>query len=167
MTFKRHVMNTNQEVLHKLESNDASLRNKAALKILDDNLEELVPALAAAVARSTNIGANGTLVYALGHFDCSRYFELLFDVALHHKYEASGEAFSILLEQDFNLSKDQLLAVKIAINETNIDSLTDFQQVALDGIRRRFFGVPSDDPNQVTPVFEDKLIWPYHRFKRD
>jgi hypothetical protein len=158
-------MNRTQKVLQELESIDSSLRNDAALKVMDNNLEELVPALAAAVARSSNVGANGTLVYALGHFDCSRYFELLVDVALHHKFEASGEAFSILLEKDFDLNKDQLLAVEQAINEAKIDSLTDFQQEVLDGIRYRFFGVESNDLSPISPMFDVKSSWPYRRLK--
>lgn len=127
-----------------LESDDASLRNETALEIADNRGEEAVPILATAIARTENIGANGTLVYALGHFDCRQYCELLITVALHHRFEASQEAMMILTEKDCDFLDDQLLTVKKELDAAGQGALLDYQQYALGRIRKHFFGRVSD-----------------------
>lgn len=136
--------NINHPLLSELASSDSSLRNKAALEIVDHDWKEFLPHLAMAIARPSNIGANGTLVYALGHFDCREYFELLVNVAIHHGFEASQGALCILTQNDFELSGHQLSKLERDLDGVSRHPLLDFQMYAVGRIREHFCGEPSN-----------------------
>ena len=72
--------------------------------------------------------------------DCSSYFELLVSVALQHRFEASLEARSILMEHDLVLQNDQIVECMMFIDSVDLDALTDFQREASADIRERFYG---------------------------
>ena len=113
--------------------------------MIDTNAVDLIPALTDAIMNADNVGANGTLVYALGHFDCNPYFQLLVAVALRHKFEASSEACSILLEHDFVLRDYQIAECRMLVASALEGTLTDFQKVALADIGERFCGERGPD----------------------
>jgi hypothetical protein len=138
--FCKKKMTSQENIVEALKSADASVRNAAALRMIDTDAVDFIPALTDAIMNADNVGANGTLVYALGHFDCNPYFRLLVAVALRHKFEASCEACSILLEHDFELLDKQIAECRRLVDSAQEDTLTDFQMVALAQIRERFCG---------------------------
>lgn len=101
-----------QNYIQGLESEDASVRNDTALKIIDGKHEELVPKLLERIHDPRTKGANGTLVYALGHFDCSKYFTDLVRFAVTLGFEAHWGAMSILGKQKFWIGEEDIEHVK-------------------------------------------------------
>lgn len=127
------------DIIRDLGSPVPWVRNEAAMRLLDSHAADAIPALATAIAKEENIGNNGTLVYVLGHFECSSYFGLLVRVALRHGFEASMEATDILAKHDLALQACQLEEAKTFIESLGMASLADFQKNALAGIRERFY----------------------------
>ena len=128
-----------EEVLSDLQSCDASKRNEAALKAIDLRLEEAVPVLLKSALNRDNIGFNGTLVYALGHFDCLLYFSQLVEISIFHGYEAVWAAMSIIDDQKLNPSKRQLEEALSVIESAVSNDLTEEQTRALDLIKERYY----------------------------
>lgn len=137
-------MTSTDEIVRDLSAADPSIRNAAALRMIDARAVGAIPALSEAIARADNVGSNGTLVYALGHFDCSEHFQLLVSVALRHRFEASMEARRILAEHDFVLQDHQLEECGRWLGALRLSELTDSQRQAMAEIRDRFLGFPSD-----------------------
>ncbi len=138
-------MTSTEEIVQELKSVDPSVRNAAALRVIDTDAVDAIPALTDAIMKAVNVGANGTLVYALGHFDCTPYFGLLVSVALRHGFEASREALSILCEHDFVLRPDQIAECQKLLDCAHEGTLTEFQKEALAEIRERFSGDRASD----------------------
>ena len=134
-----HEMTLNDEIIVDLGSPDPRVQNKAAIRLIDCNAVDAIPSLTQAITAFNNIDANGTLVYALGHFECSPHFELLVSVALRHQFEASWTAHDILKEHEFELRNTQLEETRRFIESLDIDGLTNFQQDALATIIEKFF----------------------------
>ena len=133
-------MTATDKIIRDLQATDRAVRNAAALRLIDAKAVDAIPALTDAIRNTEHIGANGTLVYALGHFDCSSHFGLLVAVALRHEFEASLEARKILTEHDLVLQDDQLAECRRFIDSLDVNGLTEFQRAALVEIRERFFG---------------------------
>ena len=101
-------MDTYAQLLEALRSTDPQERNKAALDL--KRLTEItVPALLQAIRQPANKHNNGTLVYALMVFNCSDHFAELFSLAASdNSYEVQCHALSILQEQNFTPSHEEL-----------------------------------------------------------
>lgn len=110
-----------QSLVEDLESEDPSIRNKAALELMDIGDEVAVEPLLRAISKPNNINHRGTLVYALSAFNCERCLELLVDLVLTGNFEVSTGAFSILEEQ----------ATSTAANERAVGQMRRYQPSAL------------------------------------
>ncbi|OON66869.1 HEAT repeat domain-containing protein [Hymenobacter sp. CRA2] len=84
-----------------LDSADQWLRNAIAIELKRLGDARAVESLFCAALEPTNIGANGTLMYVLRSFDCRQYLPQLFEIILHHGYEALLMAVWIVDEQEF------------------------------------------------------------------
>lgn len=87
-----------QSLIQALEASDSSVRDRAALQLRDIGDERAVQPLLQAIARPENLNHRGTLVYALGAFDCESFLEPLVDLALTGNFEVSTGALSIIEE---------------------------------------------------------------------
>ncbi|XLZ71012.1 hypothetical protein ABT364_03340 [Massilia sp. SR12] len=87
-----------QSLLQDLESSSSSIRDKAALELMDLQDEAAVGPLLRAIAKPENINHRGTLVYALGAFNCEAFLEVVIDLALTGNFEVSLGAIGIIEE---------------------------------------------------------------------
>jgi HEAT repeat protein len=95
---RHHYMSDLQSLIHDLEASESAVRDKAALQLMDIGDERAVQPLLQAISKPENINHRGTLVYALGAFDCELFLEPLVDLALSGNFEVSAGALSILEE---------------------------------------------------------------------
>lgn len=131
------------KIIRDLRSDDPALRHAAALKAADSGLGELAPVLLERSLEPKMIGWNGTLIYALGHFDCSRYFAQLAEVAVSHGYEAAWGSMSIIDEQEIQPTREELEGAKAIMKRAKKEGLSDDQEEAWGMIEGRYF---PDDP---------------------
>ncbi|MFG3454423.1 HEAT repeat domain-containing protein [Stutzerimonas stutzeri] len=107
-------MRTVEIIIQDLESSNSSIRNKAALDLMDMQAEGAVEPLLKAISKPENVNHRGTLVYALTAFNCEQYLEVIVDLALTGNYEVAAEACSIISElksspENVNRLQKQLL----------------------------------------------------------
>lgn len=96
-----------------LESPDAKIRNHAALDLMDRQAEAAIAPLIRAILKPENEHHRGTLVYALGAFDCEPCVELLIDLALTGNYEVSLGACSIIYDMTLAPETMQRIAAQL------------------------------------------------------
>jgi HEAT repeat protein len=87
-----------RSLIQDLESRSSSVRDKAALNLMDLGDESAVGPLLQAISKPENINHRGTLVYALGEFNCEPFLEVLVDLVLTGNFEVSTGAFGIIEE---------------------------------------------------------------------
>ena len=85
-----------QSLIQDLESNNSSVRDKAALDLMDMGDGSAVGPLLRAISKPENLNNRGTLVYALGAFNCEPFLEALVDLVLTGNFEVSTGAFGII-----------------------------------------------------------------------
>ena len=85
-------------LIQDLESSNPAIRDQAALDLMELGNDAAVIPLLAAITKPENANNRGTLVYALGAFDCLNHLEALVDLVLTGNYEVSTCAFSIIDE---------------------------------------------------------------------
>ena len=98
--------------LLELDNSYNLLRNEASriLSEIGDNIA--VDPLFRCILKKENIGYNGSQVYALESFDCSLKFTELFEILFYHGLEAKLSAHSILTEQEFLFTNEDLTKIK-------------------------------------------------------
>jgi len=100
-----------------LESTDSSVRDKAAISLMDIGDKRAVLPLIKAIQMPENTNHRGTLVYALSAFNCLAHIKLLVNLILTANFEVATGVFQIL--EQSNLNKDQKNQIKKQIG--NID----------------------------------------------
>lgn len=89
----------NSDLLIKaLKSQESSVRDSAAIELMDLGEVRAVEPLIQAIQVPESVNHRGTLVYALSAFDCSNYLSLLVELVLTGNYEVAAGAFSIIEE---------------------------------------------------------------------
>ena len=127
-----------QSYIQGLKSEDALVRNDTAIKIIDGNHGELVPKLLGRINDPKTKGANGTLVYALGHFDCSEYFTDLVRFAVTLGYDAHFGAMCILGEQKFWINEEDIKQIKDLFDSLDDAALKEYHKEAIRIISESF-----------------------------
>jgi hypothetical protein len=92
------------KLIEKLSSPQPSIRNAAAMELMDLGNAEAIPFLINAIEHPDNRNARGTLIYALSAFDCSKLFSHLFRWVSEGGFEAAGEALNIIHNQELSPS---------------------------------------------------------------
>jgi HEAT repeat protein len=92
------------ELLGDLGSDDARVRDCAALRLMDLQDARAVAPLVRAILAPDNVNHRGTLIHALGAFDCSEHVEMLLDLTLGGNFEVSVTAYSIVTEMNLSSS---------------------------------------------------------------
>jgi hypothetical protein len=109
-------MDEHTQLLKALGSADPKERDKAAL-CLRDIAEAAVPALLRAIHEPANKNNRGTLAYAPNVFNCSEHFAMLFALAVTGNYEVQCHALSILQQQNFAPTTQELREAEQQLNE--------------------------------------------------
>jgi HEAT repeat protein len=79
-----------------LASTEPAVRNRAALQLMDIGDANAVEPLIRAILKPENVNHRGTLVFALGAFDCGPWLETLVDLALTGNFEVCVGACGIV-----------------------------------------------------------------------
>lgn len=77
-------------------THDATVRNAVALALSDLKYPQAFDVLVDLLNQERTRGHRGTLLYALGAFDCSSILSLLVDFVIEGSFEVSREALSLL-----------------------------------------------------------------------
>ncbi len=91
-----------------LESPDVWRRNNAALALHDIGDNQALEPLFQAIRNPLNVNHRGTMVYALESLDCSQKLPELFDLLFYGNAEVKMGAETVLDEQIFEFSTDDL-----------------------------------------------------------
>lgn len=95
-----------------ISNTDPKIRNNAALAIEELKIEKALEPLLESIFKEENKNYNGTLVFALSSLDCSQNLKDIFRILFSYAYEAKMSAISILDEQSFEFTKQDLLEIK-------------------------------------------------------
>lgn len=122
-----------QSLIQDLESPSSSVRDKAALDLMDIGDESAVGPLLLAIAKPENLNHRGTLVYALGAFNCEPFLEVLVDLVLTGNFEVSTGAFGMI--EDSATSADAMQRVRRKIQKYAPSTLAaEHQKLALEAL---------------------------------
>ena len=106
-----------------LTNSDGEIRNAAALALREIGDSAAVRPLLDAIQRPENHRNRSTLVYALETLDCSRHFIDIFRLALSSKYDVQMSALSILDEQGFWVSADDISNASALLKSADRESI--------------------------------------------
>ncbi|MBP7283744.1 MAG: HEAT repeat domain-containing protein [Leptospiraceae bacterium] len=95
-----------------LSSKNPLTRNEAALALKDRQENSALEPLLAAIFKKENHGYNGTMVYALESLDCSKKLKEIFQILFYETFESKMSAYSILTNQEFEFTKQDLLEIQ-------------------------------------------------------
>ena len=125
-------MNWIEALLLDLKSSDPSVRDKAAIELMDLGNAAAIHPLLEAIARPGNANYRGTLVYALSRFDCLEHVEFLVDLAVTGNYEVSCGAFNIIDGTELTLVAIEKM--KGQLRKYDRDQLSFEHQMAYDAL---------------------------------
>lgn len=113
---------------------DSSIRNRAALALKDIKDNRAIEPLIIAISKKANLNYNGTMVYALESLDCSKKLTEIFQILFYQGYEAKWSAYTILSEQIFEFTKDDLYEIQKMWTDCllNPEKCPDFDEVRED-----------------------------------
>lgn len=87
-------------------SDDATIRNYAAIALSDMHIPEAFDAIVALLTDPRTARSRGTLLYALAEYDVSPILELLVDLAITGNWEVSREALRLLTSINADIGTD-------------------------------------------------------------
>ena len=119
-----------QALIQDLESPDSSIRDKAALDLMDIQDAIAVEPLLRAIAKPENVNHRGTLVYALREFNCEAILPELVELALTGNYEVCAGACSIIEESITSAETANLVQAQLK-NFVSSTQLAEHNQIAL------------------------------------
>ena len=125
-------MKSLQALIQDLQSPDASVRDKAAIVLMDIGDEEAVRPLLDAIAKPENANHTGTLVYALSAFDCVEHLEVLVDLCLKGNYEVSSGAFHII--EAVELTQDVIRRIDAQLRKSDRRQLSHESNMAFQAL---------------------------------
>lgn len=91
---------------------DSGIRNRAALALNEIKDNRALDPLLKAIFNKDNHNFNGTMVYALESLDCSKKLKEIFKILFYESFEAKISAYSILSDQIFDFSKEDLFEIQ-------------------------------------------------------
>ncbi len=98
------------QLLKLIDSKDAEVRDVTALKLKKLKDDRAIEPLLNSIFQNRNF--NGTMVYALESLNCEKHLVSIFRILFYEGYEAKLGAYSILSEQSFEFSQDELLNIQ-------------------------------------------------------
>lgn len=122
-----------QTLIDDLSSTTPAVRDKAALQLMDIGDPRAVEPLLQAIAQPLNVNHRGTLVFALGAFDCGPFLETLVDLALTGNFEVAIGASSLL--EEAAVTAAAVGRIQAQLDRYEFDSLTaEHQQMAFEAL---------------------------------
>ena len=103
-----------------LSSKNPLTRNEAALALKDRQENSALEPLLAAIFKKENHGYNGTMVYALESLDCSKKLKEVFQILFYETYESKMSAYSILSNQEFEFTEQDLFEIQQMWNDCKL-----------------------------------------------
>ncbi len=122
-----------QSLIQDLESSSWSIRDKAAIALMDLGDERAIQPLLCAIAKPENANHRGTLVYALSAFNCEAFVEKLVDLVLTGNFEVSTGAFAIIEESASTIATIQRVREQLRKFELD-DLVTDHHKTAFEAL---------------------------------
>ena len=95
-----------------LEQSDSRIRNIAALALEEIRDERALEPLLKSINKKENFNFNGTMVFALESLDCSKHLVEIFEILFYQTYESKMSAMSILDNQFFEFTKNDLINIE-------------------------------------------------------
>ena len=95
-----------------LDQDNARLRDLAALGLREIADNQALDPLLKAINKSENKNYNGTMAYALENLDCSSRFPEIFELLFYGNAEVKMAATTILEEQKFYFTKQDLVGIQ-------------------------------------------------------
>ena len=117
---------------------DGTARNALALRLAEAKTPGLPEALIRLIERADLRANRGTLVHALGHYDCAEHLNFLLGLVINGGLEVAGEAFEIidLIEAvDGDDAERALASTTLALTRTDLE---DWRRAMLDEILEMF-----------------------------
>lgn len=112
--------NLDKFLIDLLDSNKSSIRSRSCSLIREKKIQNAVPGLFKNIFKEENKNNIGSLVFALTELDCSKYFIEIFKIYIFTSFEASNHANTILREQDFDYTHEDLKEVEEAWGKCQI-----------------------------------------------
>ena len=100
-------------IITKLNSNDTAVRYIASHMILTFKIEEAKQKLIERILNKDTYNSNGTMTYALYHLNCKSNLVDVFKILATQSYESKMHAYSILSEQEFEFSEEDLNQISL------------------------------------------------------
>ncbi len=122
-----------------LDQENSLVRNVVAMTFMDNKFNQALEPLLTSINKPENRDARGTMVYALQDLDCSQRLKQLFDILFTatKNWEVQSGILTVLEEQEFEFSEDDLLDVKAKweqikddwneLNNINKDQLREYE----------------------------------------
>ena len=104
-------------IIHKLDSKKTSIRYIASHMILTFKIERAKEKLIKRILDKETFNSNGTMTYALSHLNCQNYLVNVFEILATQSYESKIHAYSIMSEQTFEFTEDDLNKMKNIWNQ--------------------------------------------------
>lgn len=104
---------------HLISTDNNSLRNTIAMALADIGSAESIEPLISLLRSPKTVGARGTLLYALGNFNCASHAELIAEMLCEDNFELSRQSL-LLLESN---AKDIPFENKLKCNQIINDKI--------------------------------------------
>ena len=105
---KSDIDKSTELIIQKLDSKDTSIRYIASHMILTFQIEKAKEKLIERILDKDTFNSNGTMTYALSHLNCQNYLVNVFEILATQSYESKMHAYSIMSEQKFEFTEDDL-----------------------------------------------------------
>jgi hypothetical protein len=99
-------------IIDQLNSKDASKRFVASHIIAEFKIEEAKEKLIERIKDIDTVQHNGTMAYALEHLNCKNHLMEVFEILATQSYESKMHAYSILCEQEFEFTREDIIEMK-------------------------------------------------------
>ena len=121
----RHEMTSTTRLIEILRSSsDVNIRNAVALALSDLQAPEAFNVLVDLLKDDLTRTSRGTLLYALGSYDCSPILTLLVELVIEGNFEVSRQSLSLISgieaevnEQEWNICIDKLKAALLSASQ--------------------------------------------------
>ena len=107
-----------------LDLEDSGIRNRTALALEEIKDNRALEPLLKAIFKKENHNYNGTMVFALESLDCSKKLKEIFKILFYETYESKISAHSILEEQIFEFTEQDILDIQKMWEECKVHTKT-------------------------------------------
>jgi len=113
--------------------------------ILTFKIERAKEKLIKRILDKETFNSNGTMTYALSHLNCQNYLVNVFEILATQSYESKIHAYSIMSEQTFEFTEDDLNKMKNIWNqfEESTKRIKDLDEETIEMVKDGYEGYVS------------------------